>query len=161
METKFDRAMIRIHYWYVRTPKPVTEDDIHSLEGEIGYSLPRDYVSFLMKYGFVAGRGDTRFTNPDNPSEAETSVDVFYGLMDGDTYDLRAMRETFSDRLPSHLLPFASGSGGEFCLSLAGPNAGKVFWWFQESGTVETDEEIELITDSFDGFINSLVSVEE
>jgi cell wall assembly regulator SMI1 len=161
METEFDQAMARIHYRYVRPPDPVTEDDIRSLERELGYPLPHDYRAFLMKYGLAAGRGDTRFTNADYPAEAESSVDVFYGLKAGDTYDLREVRRTFSDRLPAHLLPIASGSGGEFCLSLAGEDTGKVSWWFQETGRVQSPDDLELIADSFAGFVNSLICVEE
>lgn len=161
METKFDEAMARIHYRYVRPPVPVTAEDIRNLEREIGYSLPPDYRDFLMKYGLTAGRGDTRFTNADNPDEVETSVDVFYGFKPGDTYDLQGMRNTFSDRLPSHLLPVASGAGGEFCLSLAGEDVGRVYWWFQETGEVQSADDLEPISDSFAGFVRSLISVEE
>jgi SMI1-KNR4 cell-wall len=161
METPFDEAMARIHFRYVRPPNPVTLDDIRNLEREIGYPLPPDYRDFLMKYGLAAGRGDTRFTNANDPEEVETSVDVFYGLKRGDTYDLRGMRRRFSDRLPPHLLPIASGSGGEFCLSLGGEDAGRVYWWFQETGKVQSAEDLEPIADSFAEFVNSLVCVEE
>ena|SRR5581483_3928502 len=161
METKFDEAMARIHFRYVRPPAPVRAEDIGAFEREIGYSLPPDYRDFLLKYGLATGSGDTRFTNADNPDEVETSVDVFYGLKPGDTYDLRGMRRTFSDRLPPHLLPVASGSGGEFCLSLAGEDAGRIYWWFQETGKVLSPADLEPIADSFAQFVNSLVCVEE
>jgi hypothetical protein len=161
METKFDQAMARIHYWHVRPPDPVTEDDLRGLEREIGYPLPSDYRTFLMKYGLAAGRGDIRFMSQDNPDEVETSVDVFYGLKTGDTYDLRKVRQTFSDRLPPHILPVVSGSGGEFCLSLTGEDTGRVYWWFQEIGRVQSPDDLEPIADSFTDFVNSLVCVEE
>ena len=161
MKTEFDAAMARIKFRYVREPVQVTEDDLRDLEREIGYPLPADYRTFLMKFGFATGSGDTRFTNPENPEEVETSVDVFYGLKAGDSYDVRTMKATFADRLPDHLLPFTSGSGGEFSLSLSGDDAGRVYWWFQETGPVESMDDLEPIADSFRIFVNSLVCVEE
>lgn len=161
MDTPFDPVMSRIRYWYVSEPVPVSDDDIRSLEEELGYPLPVSYRLFLKKYGLAAGKGDTRFSNPDNPEEVETAVDVFYGLKTGDGYDLRENWQSFADDLPSRLLPIASGSGGQFLLSLGGDDKGTLYWWLPEYGPVESTDDLEPISDSFDQFVNSLVSVEE
>ncbi|HJZ59128.1 MAG TPA: SMI1/KNR4 family protein [Gemmataceae bacterium] len=160
MSNPFDTAMSRINYRYVRQPDQVTEESLRQFEQEIGLPLPVGYRTFLAKYGLSAGKGDTRFTNPDD-GKVETSVDVFYGLKAEDDYDIRAIRSDFADDLPAHLLPIASGSGGHFCLSLAGDDAGAVYWWFPETGPVESEEDVEPIADSFEQFVNSLVRVED
>jgi hypothetical protein len=161
MDTPFDPVMSRIRYWHVREPIPVSDADIQSFEEELGYALPASYRLFLKKYGLTAGKGDTRFSNPDNRGEIETSVDVFYGFKPGDTYDIRENWESYADELPGQLLPIATGSGGQFLLSLAGEDKGTVYWWLPEYGPVASRDNIEPVADSFDRFVNSLVSVEE
>jgi hypothetical protein len=160
VKTQFDTAMARIHYRHVRPPEEIIEDRLRGFEQEIRYSLPADYRTFLKKYGFACGRGDTRFKKPEDRDDPGTSVGVFYGLKAGDKYDLRTLKATFADRLPDHLLPFTSGSGGEFCLSLSGDDAGCVYWWFQETGPVESVDDLEPIADNFTEFINSLFCLE-
>ncbi len=159
MNNAFDTVMARLQYRHVRQPAGVTELDLDDFERELGHPLPTGYRNFLQKFGFAVGDGDVRFTASGSPDEVETSVDVFYGLQPGDTYDIRRRRSAFADRLPDHLLPFTSGSGGEFCLCLTGVNAGKVYWWFQEQGEVDSEDDMEPIADNFEEFINSLVTV--
>ena len=159
MKNKYDAVMSRIGYEYIRGPHPVTADDLTRFETELGFQLPTDYRTFLMKYGFSSG--DVRLQLPDDDEGDGTSIDVFYGLGPDDAYDIRERRKTFADRLPKYLLPFVSGSGGEFCLCLSGDNYGRVYWWFQEMGTVESEDELEPITESFDEFMNSLVREED
>lgn len=162
MDNKYDPVMTRLCYWYVRGPKTVTVEDIRTFEHELGYSLPSDYHEFLQKYGLASGEGDIRIRGVDDDDDEGTSVDVFYGLNSGDEgYDLIDRRLTFANRLPNHLLPFIAGSGGEFCLCLSGKNIGKVYWWFQETGAVQSEDELEPIADSFDNFMISLVMVDE
>src|SRR5262249_51705156 len=156
-----DPVMSRIHYWYVSEPVPVSDDDIRSFEEALGHALPPSYRLFLKRYGLTAGKGDTRFSDPDNPEEVETAVDVFYGLKPGDSYDLRENWQSYPDDLPGHLLPIASGSGGQFLLSLSGEDRGTLYWWLPEYGPVESMDNIEPVADSFDRFVNSLVRVEE
>jgi hypothetical protein len=160
MSTPFDLAMSRIKYRYVRQPDPVTEEDLLQFEQEIGQRLPKNYRTFLAKYGLAAGTGNTRFTNSEE-GNVETPVDVFYGLKAGDNYDIRVIRKDLSEYLPDNLLPIASGSGGHFCLALSGDDAGTVYWWFPESGSVESEDDLEPVANSFEQFVNALVNVEE
>ncbi len=157
----FDAVMSRIRYRHMAPPESVTDAELNLFEQQLGYSLPSSYRLFLMKYGLTTGTGDIRFTSLGSPGEIETSVEVFYGFKAGDLYDLRGARERYSDELPSHLLPIASGSGGQFLLSLSGADNGTIYWWLPEYGPVESMDNLEPIADSFERFINSLVSVEE
>jgi hypothetical protein len=158
MDTPFDPVMSRIHYWYVSEPVPVRDDDIRSFEEELGCPLPASYRLFLKKYGLAAGKGDTRFSTG---GEVASAVDVFYGFKPGDNYDIRDNWESYSDELPGNLLPIASGSGGQFLLSLAGEDKGTIYWWLPEYGPVDSTDDLEPVSDNFDQFVNSLVSVEE
>jgi hypothetical protein len=148
MSTPFDLAMSRIKYRYVRQPDPVTEEDLLQFEQEIGQRLPKNYRTFLAKYGLAAGTGNTRFTNSEEGNA-------------GDNYDIRVIRKDLSEYLPDNLLPIASGSGGHFCLALSGDDAGTVYWWFPESGSVESEDDLEPVANSFEQFVNALVNVEE
>jgi hypothetical protein len=85
---------------------------------------------------------------------------VFYGFKAGDMYDIRDNWQRYSEELPAHLLSIACGSGGQFLLSLNGEDKGVVYWWFPETGPVESTDDLEPVSDSFDQFVNSLVSVE-
>jgi len=158
---KYDSVMQRIRYRYVPGQVPVTEDALREFEARIGYTLPADYRTFLLKYGMCAAAGGTRFRNTDDPEQIESSVNVFYGLKPGDTYDLFENRRILGDRLPAHLLPFASGSGGDFCVSLQGEDAGRIYWWYPHGGTDDPYEDLELVAHDFDGFIESLTVCEE
>ena len=160
MATPFDTAMSRINSRYVRKPDAVTDATLVSFEQEIGHQLPAGYRAFLAKFGLSMGTGVTRFTNPTS-GEIETSVGVFYGLKPQDIHDIRDIRDSLSEFLPDNLLPIASGSGGHFCLSLAGDDAGTVYWWFPETGSVTSDEDLEPVANSFEDFVNSLVTVAE
>jgi len=161
MESKYDSVMQRICYRYVPGHEPVTENGLQSLEANIGLALPDDYRTFLLKYGMSAGEGDTRFRNLDESEQIESSVDVFYGLKPGHTYDLLEKYRMFRNRLPAHVLPFASGSGGHFCLSLTGEDAGRIYWWDPHGDNEAPYENLELVAYDFDSFINSLTICEE
>ncbi len=152
--------MSRLQSYHVCGPHTITAHDIKAFENELGFLLPDDYREFIMKYGFSSGEGDLCLKLADDSDEDGTSIDVFYGLKSGEEYDLRERRKTFSDRLPAYLLPFVAGSGGEYCLCLFGDNVGKVYWWFQEMGEVQSEDELEPIAESFDDFMNSLICEE-
>jgi hypothetical protein len=158
MTPPFDAVMKRIRYRKLPGREETTEPAVQLFERGLGYPLPTDYRSFLLHYGLTAGRG-TKFTPPTKPGEA-SSVGAFYGLTPNHNYDLEAQRETYSADLPAHYLPIASGSGGQFLLSLTGENAGAVFWWFPEEGEVTSEEDLEPIAESFTAFMNALTAEE-
>lgn len=151
----YSTIMERIRYRVLPGRLAPTEVAVQNFERVIGHNLPSDYREFLLDYGLTAGNGATRFTPHDDPDEA-SSVDVFYGLTPGHSYDLEVNRATFTDQFPSHLIPIGCGSGGQFLLSLAGANVGAMYWWFQESGIVQSEDDLEHIADNFSQFMASL-----
>jgi hypothetical protein len=165
MHNKYDDLMDRIKYRYIRGNGQLHESSLKRLEIAIGYSLPPDYREFLSKFGFTAGGGRTHYGQFDNPdAEEEASVDVFYGIREDEayeSYDLQNIHEGFGDVLPGHLLAIASSPGGQILLSLAGDDAGRVYWWTPEWGPPDPDEDLIPLAWSFDTFVRSLRLHEE
>lgn len=157
MRNKYDQIMDRIRFRYIRGAGSLRDGQLEELEKAIGYSLPPDYRTFLSKYGITAGDGETRYGQLDNPDEEEeASVKVFYGILPGDGYDLLRIHEGFADLLPSHLLPIASSPGGQIVLSLAGPDAGRLYWWTPHRGSPDPHDDLIPIAYDFDTFMRSL-----
>jgi hypothetical protein len=159
MENEYDNDMRRIGARRVRADHftELSETELKSVERRLGYALPADYREFLRKYGMATGTGDVKFTNMNDPEEIESSVDVFYGVGDGDTYDLLGQKHAHRESMLPHILPIASSPGGHFCLSLAGNDRGKVYWWELHSDR----DNLELVANSFRSFVNSLRVVED
>ncbi len=161
MENKYDEVMSRIEFYYVdEEPYLMNEESLLLLEQQLAYPLPTDYRQFLQKYGITAGGGDVCYTNADDPNEVESSVEVFYGIKPGDSYDLLERKRGFGDRLPIRILPIASSPGGEFCLSLAGNDIGNVYWWDSHGGSRDSDENLEFVARDFDSFLTGLIVAE-
>lgn len=159
MDNPYDYDMMRISAHCIKSNMfiMISEEDIERAEMKIGYRLPLDYRTFLKKYGFVVGAGNTVFGNMDDPSRLETSVDNFYGIMPGDGDDIVERIDVFGGRLPNRFIPIASGSGGDFCLSLAGEDSGQVYWWPMHGDA----DDLDLVSRSFDSFVKSLQILEE
>lgn len=139
----------------------VGEPELAAVEARLGYSLPADYREFIRSYGLASGTGNVRFRNMDDPSHVESSVDVFYGIRPDVSKELLGHKDGFGDLLPAHILPVGSGSGGQFCLSLAGTDLGCVYWWSPHGGAADAYDEMELVARSFDGFVNSLILADD
>ena len=162
MTDPYDSAMRRIQARHVRD-EPFARlgaSQLSEIERRLGHPLPEEYREFVSRYGFATGGGSTKFSNMDGPSEIESSVNVFYGLRPGDSYDLLNVKEGFGDLLPSHILPIASSPGGQFCLSLAGDDRGMVYWWPPHGASPDPLDDMELVARSFGSFVNSLVLVD-
>ncbi len=75
-----------------------------------------------------------------------------------DCYDLVSSYETWINDSPVNLLPIACDSGGsEFCLSIYGDDAGKVYYWdwYREPHPVQTHYPwIYLVADSLEQFLD-------
>lgn len=158
MTNRYDAVMHRIGAIPVRGDsfRVLMEADVLGLEKQLGYALPDDYREFICKYGLSAWDGEVRFRNMDDPSEIETSVDVFYGIAPGDTYDLVYKKKLFGERLPPQFLPIASSPGGHIVLALTAPDRGNVYWWSPHRCSPDPRDDMELISRSFDSFVNSL-----
>ena len=159
MTNRYDDMMQRIRASHVRRGDfaLLSDKELNEVELQLGFTLPEDYRHFLSKYGLTMSESDVKFGNMDDPSETESSVDVFYGVEAGDGYDLLNIKEGHGDALLPHILPIASSSGGHFCLSLAGDDRGRVYWWAVHSDP----DDLEPVGYSFDSFVRSLRVVEE
>lgn len=146
-----------------------TEEQINSLEREIGYSLPEGYRIFLKKYAGSRPRLLTCFQPlvplPINVfSSGKGCFDFFMGAIDD--YSLEQARKVYRDRIPNDLLPIGGDlAGGVICLGLVGIRIGKIYYWdpknewdIEEDGDIEVMQyqNIHLIADSFNDFINRL-----
>jgi SMI1-KNR4 cell-wall len=140
-------------------------DDIERIEALINSKLPEDYLDFLVHYGGFGLRYDAFFPFQTVTAVEDTSgVEVFYGVMPGDAYDLESYYKTFEGRIPRNLMPIAGDQmGGQICLSISGEDKGSVYFWDNQfEKNVEEGKEpgysnVYLLAESFDGFINSLI----
>ncbi len=153
-------------YEVLKSKRPLLED-IKQFENQISYSLPDDYIDFLLDYaGFALAYTFASFYRPEELDQVY--VEVFYGFLPGDSYDLIYTYDVYKDRMPNDLIPIARDSGGgEICLSVNGDNKGAVYYWdryFEEE--LEEGEEagysnLFLIARNFEDFINSLEKDDE
>jgi hypothetical protein len=144
--------------WYPLEGHRVATDElmIERLELNLGFKLPSPYREFLMAYG-MSSRGK-RAVYPDRhrPGQPGGRLGVIYGLNPSSTYDLWRRKSGLGDRLPPHILPIADSPGGMICLSLAGDDCGKVYWWDRAEDSDDPRENLTLIADDFESFIGSL-----
>ena len=164
-ENKYDEVMERIQYWYVLDEvPPVTEEDIRAVEREIGHELPDDYRHFVAKYGFSAGEPYVGYGDLDDPERVQsgTRVGVFYGVGASSDHGILSNSRFYHELdVPANLLPIAGSEGDQICLSLSGPDFGRVYLWVGPSLQVgNPEEDIILIAKDFDTFVRSLRRVD-
>ena len=130
-------------------------------ETQWGIDLPDQYRAFLTSNGHTLFFfKDVHFTSIEKSSWTKRNgtegFNLFYGL-EKDSYDLKTIRERYRDNIPDELLPIADTPGGnQICIGVkkGETSYGKVYFWDHEArGPHEND--LYLIADSFDAFINS------
>lgn len=126
--------------------------DVFRFERELEAALPDQYSAFLLESN--GGIPDPALVDIPGLRGSPTDVQVLFGLgRNEESSDLRWNRETFSDRLPSRLLPIACDSGGNlFCISLSGADTGSVQFVDLEQPGLATY----FVANSFRDFISSL-----
>jgi hypothetical protein len=146
------------------TGRTITADDVLRVEQHVGSRLPDDYRSFLLQYG----SGQAYFDSVGFPIETypggACGINAFIGavpLENSYCYDLISHYEQTRGDLPKNLLPIADdGAGNYVCLSVAGKDAGCIYFWNHEEVMEAEDEPtykyVELVAQSFSGFINKL-----
>jgi hypothetical protein len=144
----------------VNSGAPLTEQEIIDLETELHHSLPIDYAEFLRNYN-----GGTPHRNI-FPIRGYSLYDegvlaFFFGTKRGETTDVLTVFRMSENRVPQELLPIgADVFGNLICLTVAGPNRGKVYWWFHEEEADEkeppTYDNIYFVANSFTDLLNSL-----
>ncbi len=142
-----------------RDPKLLNEDDIHTIEAELGMGLPDDYRDFLLQYN----GGDPEPNVFAVSGEVKcASVNLFYGVRDSaQRDDLLTARHRMLERMPGHMIPIGDLSCGNLmCVSLARRDYGYVYFWDHELEAEENEqpsyENLFKIADSFSAFWNGV-----
>jgi SMI1-KNR4 cell-wall len=144
--------------------RALTEEDVRSLEHEIGFSLPEDYRRFLLRYnGGIPRPGAFRIRGmPGNPYGV---IQVFFGIdRDIDSSNLKWNYEVFSQDGPADLLPVAcTPSGDVICLTSSGQGAGSVVLWDYYNAPRDplSREGMYQLADSFNQFVQGIFATAE
>ena len=137
-----------------------SEQKIHSAEQELNLNFPANYKRFLLNTN--GGRPSPNvFPIKGNSTDKYGIVDWFYCVQAGDEYDITWAMALRFDRYPKNLLAIGTDPGGnEICLSVAGKDSGKVYFWDHENEVEEGEEpsyqNVYLIANSFEEFLESL-----
>lgn len=112
----------------VEPGEAVTPDELQVFEEKIGQPLPSAYRDFLLAHN--GGRPIPCVIDIDDCPSGATDVQVFLGLTGPfESETLEWSWDVFRGRIPERLLPIADDSFGNlFCISLAGNDAGEVFF---------------------------------
>ena len=164
MSNRYDEVMEHLGWYYIdETQQDVDAKTISNFENAIGYKLPEDYREFLLKYGITGLDDEVVIYDPKCPDVLELTIDVFYGFLEDDSYDLNNIKEGFDDQLPKHILPIACASDTQLCISLGSDDFGTVSWWNPHDFPPEDLlAQFEFATSTFDEFIrNRLKLLEE
>lgn len=118
----------------------VAPEIVDAFEATLPGRLPADYRAFLESRN--GGVPQPNWWPPELPGEG-FAVAEFLSLNAGESYrSIEETRETFTDRIPDHLLAVASATGGiQVCVSLTGDGPGSVWMYDAESETAEDDGE--------------------
>jgi hypothetical protein len=136
---------------------------IAHFEKETGVKLSQDYLDFLLNYGGFGFDGYVDFPFLDYyPKDDRALINVFWGV--GCKYDFFNAYYTYEQRIPPELIPIASDPGSNvICIAVSGNIQGKIYFWdhseelIKQGDTyVQNDNNLYLVANSFDDFINSL-----
>lgn len=142
---------------------PATEEQIYSFESFIKAKLPEEYIKFLKKYN--GGRLEKEDTYPMieeiDIGYQEEGIEYFFGLNVAKGNDLKEQVLIFKGRIPHNFIPIGDAPCGNLvCLAVLGENYGKVYYWDHneeaEDGEEPSNDNVYLIANSFEEFINSL-----
>jgi len=157
-KNKYDLQMKNLRFRYINNRRiQNTETDVAEFEKKIGFRLPSDYKEFVLDYGRCSSHGRIGYVHPGDVKKEGVSLESFYGLNSDDSFDLILSKEAYDDVLPSHLLPFAGGAGGEYLIGLAREEVGKVFWWPPTGGFNSIEQDFIFLAPDFDTFMGRLV----
>jgi SMI1/KNR4 family protein SUKH-1 len=137
---------------------------IDKIQSQLNINFPLAYINFLLKNN--GGLPEKRYFEFDQKGGREKGcINQFYGLdlvkCGKDYYDLLTIYNIYvpTRRIPNNFIPIAGDPGGnQICIA----TKGEVYFWEHE---YEVDEDKEpnmenmsLIANSFDQFINSLTA---
>jgi len=120
---------------FIDSQKSISEEDLLSVEEKIGFELPSEYKSFLLKHN----GGSPALDGVRHNNEHFDYVGYFYAVRDEMYHDdlVRQIKE-HEGMVPANYLPIGESPGGDvFCISLKGESKGAVFHWDHEEANYD------------------------
>ncbi len=120
---------------FVESNNPINENDLRIVEDKIGYHLPEEYKTFLLKYN--GGRPSVDGVRHND--QHFDYVGYFYAIR-GEMYhdDLVRQIKEYKDMIPEGYLPIGESPGGDvFCISFKEPTKGALFHWDHEEANYD------------------------
>ena len=155
-------AIVTIEESFLPLP---TEQDVFELDQQLGRPIPFDYRDFLLKHNGGSPTPEC-FHIRGNRAGDIGIINWFYGLTSDEDYDIREAVLTLRERIPAHFLPIGDDPGGnQLCISLAGEDAGTVYFWDHENevdeGEVPGYQNVYFVASSFGALLSSLFEYPE
>ena len=156
--------MGRFKFWVTKASRymPPTDKEVAAVERRFGHSFPDSYKAFVKEFGCIALEGSVGLAL--SGSLASESIEIFFGISYGHIYDLSGILDRYAGRLPEPLLPIAQDAFGNLvCIAVYGRHEGHVFFWNHDGERIPHHggpipwENVTLVADDFDQFIDSLV----
>jgi hypothetical protein len=142
----------------IHTP-PVDEPRVLALESRFGSRLPEDYREFLLAFnGGKPVPACFQFTSKSGRT-SDSVVNWFLSLSHEEMLNIEAVLGWLDSRIPPDVVPIAIDPFGNFILlGLRGDVRGKVYFWDHDREPERQPDwsNIDLIADSFDGFLRAL-----
>lgn len=138
--------------------RPLTQEDITSLEQEIGKVFPESYKSFLLEYNGGLPAPDS-FPIEGMPGNPYGVIQEFLGIdCPIESSNLKGAYDDFKGRMPDNLFPIAcTPSGDILCLSLSGDDIGAIVLWdFYQEHCPPTYANVYGVAASFEEFIDKM-----
>lgn len=145
-------------------PGTLPDHILKVLEKYWGFGLPKGYRDFLLKHN--GGEPTPDYFNFKHDVNDGSDVRFFLGIYPDEHNDLLNHLQIYKSRVPDNIFPIAYDSGGNLiCISVKGPDRGKVYFWDHEMEAADGEEpsydNLTLISDSFEEFLNSLHEMDE
>lgn len=137
-----------------------SDEDLQSLERDLGSTLPAPYRRFLREYnGGTPVPGVFGFIQ--DGRENNSTVREFFCVTGEGANSVRSVLETYKNRVPKGLLPVASDPCGNLvCLGISGGERGQVYFWDHDYESEEDEapdsSNVYLVSNDFDTFLSSL-----
>jgi hypothetical protein len=114
---------------------PLTKEDIQEVTGIIGEPLPANYIQLVSTYGcayFPGHQVEVKCIDsppPDISDDPFLPISSLFGGGDKQHRLVQQVKDSWG-RIPHKMIPIASDYNGNwYCLTIAGRNAGSVFFW--------------------------------
>lgn len=133
----------------IKTPNPISSEEISTFEAQIQHNLSADYRFFLENFKGARLLNTVAKTDQGNTViqklyDFESLHDVLHGMYEGFTIE------------KYHMLPFCNDAFGNlFCLYLNGENFGKIYFYNHET------EDFYYTNNSFTDFLKNLMNEAE